>query len=355
MTSMISTFLMSALAESWHVLAASAPYLLFGFLAAGVMHGFVSTQVVARHLGGGGVGSVVKAALFGVPLPLCSCGVLPAALDLRKRGASRGAVLSFLISTPETGVDSIALSWVLLGPMLTIFRPLAAFVTAVAAGILENAVGREPTEMAVAPRACGCAPAPSLERLPVRGRLRTGLSYAFGDLLKDLVPWLAIGFLAAGLIGAAVPQGALGQVLGAGPLAYLAMLALGIPLYLCATASTPIAAAFLLKGLSPGAALVFLLAGPATNTASIVALAGALGWRAATRYLATIAVVSVGMGALLDVVAGGAAPVGTIGPAVGELLPTSVETASAVLLTLLALRPFVLWGRSPPKACSTGA
>ena len=326
---------------TWDVLAESAPYLLFGCLVAGLIHGFLPTEAVARHLGSGRLSSVVKAALVGIPLPLCSCGVIPAALNLRKKGASRGAVVSFLISTPETGVDSIALSWVLLGPVMTLFRPLAAFVTAVAAGVLENFI-TGPEAPATQASSCGCCSAEHSQDQSFREKLREGLRFAFGDLLKDLAPWLGAGFAVAGLITAAVPDGFVGRYLGPGPLSYLAMLALGVPLYICATASTPIAAALLLKGLSPGAALVFLLAGPATNATTITALSGTLGGRTTARYVLAISAVSVGMGALLDTLyAGPALATLRYAGAGGEVLPASLNAACAVVLVALCLGAFL--------------
>ncbi|MBE0618085.1 MAG: permease, partial [Proteobacteria bacterium] len=204
------------LGTSWHLLADSAPYLLFGFFAAGLLHGLVSTDAVGRHLGKGKLGSVVKAALFGIPLPLCSCGVLPAALGLRKKGASKGATVSFLVSTPETGVDSIALTYALMDPVMTLARPLAAFATAVLAGVAENLLGKEaPT--AEPPRLpCGCREAPLPAGTSPGRRVREGLRYAFADLLGDLAPWLAVGLLLAGLISALVPTGFVETYLGEG-------------------------------------------------------------------------------------------------------------------------------------------
>lgn len=343
-------FVLKVSSATWATLAESAPYLLFGFLVAGLLHGFLPTETVAAHLGKGTFTSVVKAALLGIPLPLCSCGVLPAAVNLRRKGASRGAVLSFLVSTPETGVDSLALSWVLLGPVMTVFRPLAAFLTALVAGVVEN-FSEGKGVLAEAAPACGCTeglPATA----PVGRKAREGLRYAFGDLLKDLAPWLGIGFLVAGFITAAVPEGFIERNLGGGLLSYLVMLAVGVPLYMCATASTPVAAALLAKGLSPGAALVFLLAGPATNAASITALTGMLGGRTTVRYLLAIAVVSVGMGALLDGFwAGGALrALGSLGGS-GELLPAGVNALCAVVLIALSIRPFLRFGRSVPQGC----
>lgn len=343
---------MQILAESWSVLAESAPYLLFGFFAAAVLHAFVSTDAVGRHLGGSKIGSVVKAALVGIPLPLCSCGVLPAAIGLRRKGASKGATLSFLVSTPETGVDSIALTYALLGPVFAIVRPVAAFITAVVAGVGENLWGKD-TLPPEAKLSCGCE-APSLPPgTPLAQRLREGLRYAFVDLLGDLAPWLAVGFLLAGLIGVVVPDAFIATYLGQGWLPLLIMLAVGIPLYICATASTPIAAALLLKGLSPGAALVLLLAGPATNLAALSVLAGTLGVGTTARYLAAIAGTTLALGWLLDVTLpglGAAVVAGAAGS--GEFLPAGVELAGAVLLVVLALWPHLPWRRSHHHACS---
>ncbi|MBI5017829.1 MAG: SO_0444 family Cu/Zn efflux transporter [Deltaproteobacteria bacterium] len=346
--------MLRVLAEAWATTVESAPYLLFGFLVAGLLHGLLSAEAVVRHLGKGRISSVVKAALFGIPLPLCSCGVLPAAVNLRRKGASRGAVLSFLVSTPETGVDSIALSWALLGPVMTVFRPLAAFATAVVAGVLENfssgkEIAEEPTP------ACGCAQSPPMA-VPITRRVREGLRYAFGDLLGDLAPWLGLGLLVAGLITAAVPEGFVERNLGGGWLSYLVMLTVGVPLYICATASTPVAAALLAKGLSPGAALVFLLAGPATNATSITALTGMLGGRTTVRYLLAIATVSVSMGALLDALwtEGGFGTVASVAAA-SDFFPRGVGTICAVLLLALFVRPFQRFGRPAPQSCSGAA
>lgn len=351
-------FVWESLAASWHVLADSAPYLLFGFLAAGVLHAFVSSEGVARHLGTGRIRPVVKAALFGIPLPLCSCGVLPAALGLRKKGASKGATVSFLVSTPETGVDSIALTYALMDPLMTVARPVAAFATAVAAGTVENLFGREEPAREPPPPACacGCREAPLPESAGRVARVREGLRYAFRDLLGDLAPWLAVGFLLAGLITVLLPAEFVQAHLGSGFVPLLAMLAVGIPLYMCATASTPIAAALVLKGLSPGAALVFLLAGPATNVASLTALAGTLGVRTTLRYLAAICAGALAAGAALDGVYGalGLSAQALVG-ASAEVFPPAVGAASAAVLIALALWPhlrrvFALGGGS--CACS---
>jgi len=346
-------FLVGVFGESWRLFADSAPYLLFGFLAAGLLHGFVSTEAVGRHLGRGRLGSVVKAALFGIPLPLCSCGVLPAALGLRKKGASKGATVSFLVSTPETGVDSIALTYALMDPLMTLARPVAAFVTAVLAGVAENFLGRQEAPAEPSRLPCGCPEEPLPSGAGLSARVREGLRYAFGDLLGDLALWLAVGFLLAGLISVLVPDTFIQAHLGAGVLPLFVMLAVGIPLYMCATASTPIAAALILKGLSPGAALVFLLAGPATNVASLTALAGTLGVRSTARYLLAISVGAVAAGFALDRIYAvlGLSARALVG-ASAEVFPPAVGLASALLLIALALRPYLPGRRGAPHACS---
>jgi uncharacterized protein len=310
----------SILLESWNILVESAPYMLFGFLAAGLLKAFVPTSLVARHLSShkGGVGHIFKAAVIGAPLPLCSCSVLPAAAGLKDQGASRGATTAFLVATPETGVDSIAVSYALLDPVMTVLRPVAAIFTAVLAGIgVERFSRQEPTiehaathplqggESMQPARGCGCVPGgcamqPALEpkarpseQPSVVVRARQGMAHAFGDILGDIGLWFLLGVLLAGAIGALLPAGLLETWLG-GPWAMFAALVVAVPLYVCATASTPLAAALVLKGLSPGAALVFLLAGPATNVATITVVAKVLGRRAAGLYVAAIA-----LGALL--------------------------------------------------------
>ena len=304
----------------WDILVDSSVWMLFGFFMAGLLRAFVPADIVARHLGRGRKGNVFKAALFGVPLPLCSCGVVPAAAGLRRLGASRGATASFLISTPETGVDSMAVSWALLDPLMTVLRPFSAFVTAMVTGLVVDAADREASGetleaepvSACASGCCSCAkpaePSPAQptpadftkltplgaasapESRPARPslwrRFVDGQRFAFDDLLGDIAPWFGLGILLAGLITVYLPEDLGGMLPGAG--AMLAMLLISLPMYVCATASTPIAAALALKGFSPGALLVFLLAGPATNAATILMVGKLLGKRSAAIYVAAI-------------------------------------------------------------------
>ncbi len=291
--------------QVWGVLLEAAPYVLLGFFAAGLLKALVPEEVIVRHLGKSSTGSVLKASLFGVPLPLCSCGVIPAAIGLRKQGASKGASASFLVSVPETGADSIAITWALLGPVMALVRPLAAFVTATLTGLLINLLpddGVTP-ENVESVGCCGSADAAVKapgEKLPLAHRLHDGMRFAFGDLLGDIGKWLLFGILLAGVISYLVPDDFILRYLSSEFLSLLIMLVVGIPLYICASASTPIAAVLILKGLSPGAALVFLLAGPATNAATLTLVLRYFGRAATAIYLASIAFCSLLFGFLLN-------------------------------------------------------
>ena len=287
-------------AETWAMVLDSSPWLFGGFLLAGVVYVMIPVAVVTRHLGRSGFAGVVKAALFGIPLPLCSCSVIPVAASIRKQGASRGAFTSFLISTPETGVDSFAISYALLGPFLAIARPVAAFVTAIVAGMLVGAddADNKDSQLAAPHDCCSATSSDSAKTVP--GKFVTAIRYGLVDMIVDLAPWLVIGFALAGLASALIPAGFFEEHVGTGLPAMLLMLVVGLPMYVCATSSTPIAAALIARGLSPGAALVFLLAGPATNLATMVVVSRDLGRRGLAIYLITIAVVAVISGIAVD-------------------------------------------------------
>ncbi len=289
---MIQTLLL----EFWNTVGEMSPYLLFGFFMAGLLSMFISTALVERHLGGGGFWPVLKASLLGVPLPLCSCSVIPVSMSLHKHHASKGATISFLLSTPQTGVDSILVTYSLLGPVFAVFRPIAALITGVLGGSLTTLMtsGRETSaEQEACHDACCCEGKRS-------NRLWAGLRYGFVTLPRDIGKPLMIGLLIAALVSVLIPDGFFAEKLGTGIFAKLAMMVLGIPVYVCATASVPVAAAMILKGLTPGAALVFLITGPATNAASLITIWKTLGRRAALAYLISVVLCSLGSGMILD-------------------------------------------------------
>lgn len=306
---------------------ASAPYFLIGLLAAGILRVFVPDSLLVRWLGGSRRRGVLTASLLGVPLPICSCGIVPLSITMRRKGAGRGATMAFLISTPETGVPSIALTWGLLGPVMAVARPLASWITAVLAGWFLEAADDEAGSLEgqeslpdvdgdlddpQAPDSCGCGEEPCAGE---GGEARTGeggppvsppadsglvartaeaLRYGFVELLSELSLWLLIGLLLTALIAAALPDGLLeGKLLGTGLPAMFLAIAIGLPLYMCASGSTPMAAALVAKGVSPGAALVFLLTGPATNLATITMVRKVYGDRFLRIYLGTIGGVAV--------------------------------------------------------------
>ncbi|MBI5622742.1 MAG: permease [Elusimicrobia bacterium] len=304
---MTGTFVAVA-AGFWAALAQMAPYLLFGFAVAGILSVLIPPESVERHLGGGARPwwAVVKASLFGVPLPLCSCGVIPVAASLRSHGASRAATVSFLISTPQTGVDSALVTWSFFGPVFAVFRVAAAFVSGVAGGL---SVGL----MEGAQKGGGVLPSAGKARASKewkRGGWREAVHYGFVALPRDIGSAMLLGLAIAGLISALLPpqffHGLLGPISGAlGPawadfVSMLVMMAVGIPTYVCATASVPIAAALVAKGVSPGAAFVFLMTGPATNAATVAMVWKTMGKRTAWVYLAALSVMALLSGWTLD-------------------------------------------------------
>lgn len=316
------------LADFWSVLGAMSPYLLFGFLVAGVLSVYVSPDVVRRHLGGKGLLPAVKASLFGVPLPLCSCGIIPVSASLRRQGASKGATTAFLLSTPQTGVDSVFVTLSLLGPVFAIFRPFAALVTGLIGGSLAS-IGDKGGEAVEKGPSCTCSTgACMLHRKG--GKLAQMLKYGFVTLAGDIAKPLFFGLLAAALVSALVPQDFFADMLGTGFLAKLLLMALGIPIYVCATASVPLASALIAIGISPGAAFVFLMTGPATNIATIATVWKVMGRKVAIIYLLTTAGCALLFGTLLDLIYTTTAK--TAEPYMPWMLPPYIKAASAVIL-----------------------
>ena len=271
-------------------------------------------------------------------------------MSLRKQGANNGATTAFLIATPESGVDSISITYALLDPIMTVARPVVAFVTATIAGIAENLFGNSGQNKRIIPdlscpvdNCCdgrNCDPETHRRHHTFFEKIKAGVTYAFTDLWEDIAKWFLFGVLLAGFITVLIPDDIFSRYLGSGLSAMLLMLAIGIPLYICATASTPIAAALILKGVSPGAALVFLLVGPATNVASLTVVTGILGKRATAIYLGTIAVSAVFFGLVVDqVYAGlGISAQAMVGQA-SEVLPLWVQWAGALLVVILSIKP----------------
>lgn len=354
--------------ESWGIFEEAAPYLFLGFGVAGLLHVLVPDEHILKYLGksAGKFRSALNASLLGIPLPLCSCGVVPTALSLKNRGATKGATLSFLISTPETGVDSIAITYALLDPIMTVFRPIASMTTALLTGITENILGPEESKKrSLAPNknivmmqpmatcsdsSCGCNSDTLDEDASMFLKLKEAFRYSFVELLGDIAGWLIFGIIIAGVISYVIPDEIISGYLGGGIFSMLIMLCIGIPLYICATASTPLAAALVSKGMSPGTAFVFLLAGPATNAATITMVTKFLGKRSATIYLAMIALCSLAFGLLLDLiyVRLGIEVTSIVGSA-SEVLAPEVKTAFALMLI-----PFIAYGIYKQKKLKLG-
>lgn len=306
-------FLPTFAAALWALMLDTGVWLIAGLALAGVVHALVPPGFLTKHLGGTGARPIIKAALLGIPLPLCSCSVIPVAAGLRRSGAGKGATAAFAISTPQTGEESIPLTWALFGPAFAIARPVVAVITACLAGVLIDrfasatdrpaapadrplTVGRTISLGVVQPPRPPAAPPP----LGFMGRVRKALRHGFVTMPIDLAPWLAIGLTLAALLSAIVPENWIAQPVGSGPVPMLAMLLVGLPLYVCATSSTPLAASLVAAGLSPGAALVLLMAGPATNLATMTWVLKDLGARALLIYLVVIATVAVAAGLAFD-------------------------------------------------------
>lgn len=338
------------LSESWHVLLDSSPYILFGILIAGALKMFLRPGVVAVHLGKGKVSSVLKAAFYGIPIPLCSCGVLPAAASLKKQGANKGATTAFLISTPESGVDSISISYALLDPILTIARPVAAFISASVAGILENTTNKSFESEKINPDlSCpvdgccdglDCPPEEHAKHHTLSAKAGEAIKFSFLDLWDDLAPWFFVGLIMAGMISTLVPPDLLVKYLGGGISSMFLALLVGIPMYICATASTPVAASLIMSGVSPGTALVFLLVGPATNMASLSVIYSILGKKTSVIYLVTVALVAVACGYSVDLIYGywGISAQATMGKA-SEMAPYWLQISSSILLIGFSIKP----------------
>ena len=279
---------MNFLTNFWNLVIESAPWLLAGYLLAGIIKQVIPSSWVEKQLAQPGFVSIAKGAFIGAPLPLCSCGVIPTALAIRKAGASKGATSSFLVATPETGVDSISFSYAVLGPIFALMRPIGALTSAIVAGVLVNIMDKEEDEVVeeVAKASSCCSKKQQEEELapPLSERFVSAIKYGYGRMIADTAKWLAIGLIAAAVITTVVPQSFF-LLWGDGLMAMIIMVIVGLPMYICATASTPVAASLLFAGISPGAALVFMLTGPATNIATMGVIKEQLGIKSLVAYL----------------------------------------------------------------------
>lgn len=362
----------------------ASPWLLLGLIIAGLMKSMVPTQLLSQHLGEGKM-AIVKAAFIGAPLPLCSCGVIPVATQLHRSGASSPATSSFLVATPETGVDSVSVSYALLGPVMAIYRPIAAITSAIFTGLLvaqgtKNSSAIEPatktTEVSDTPASACCASksaavsssestttvnqnqqtrapesdtnesccasketAALKQKNSVIRKILTGVRYAFTQLLDDLIVWLMIGLVFATLIRTFLPADFLLQY-GSGLVAMMLMIVISVPMYICATASTPLAAGLIMAGISPGTALVFMMAGPATNISTLGVIRKEMGGRVLRFYLSGIIISSVSFGLGLDYA------LSYFDISIfeqmshsHELVPTWFASACSILLLLSAIKP----------------
>lgn len=304
----------------WQLSIAMAPYILFGLIFAGILHEIVPDTIVTKHLGKSNVSSVVKSTIFGIPLPVCSCGVIPLATSIKKSGASKGSTLSFLISTPITGVDSIMATYGIFGWIFTIYRAITSMIIAMVAGILTNIFDKdeEPIKAQKAPAFSAVAPqatssfsiqTPTTQSKPMSCcstqksdsfSFTNALKYAFNTLFKDITKPLLIGLLLGAAITTMIPENLSDLLKEYNWISYIIVIAIAVPMYVCATASLPIAAGLMLSGVSAGAAFVFLSAGPATNTVTIGVVKKMLGNRSLYIYLGSITIGSILFGLGLD-------------------------------------------------------
>lgn len=312
------------------VTAQMSPYLLLGFLIAGILHVFVPRTFYRKYLSRDNRLSVLYAALLGIPLPLCSCGVIPTAIGLRNEKASKGAVASFLIATPQTGIDSILATFSVLGLGFAIIRPVAALVTGVCGGLLVNRLVREDADEGAIASSC---------RVESGNKVWRVLRYAYFDMIQDIGLRLVIGLIVAALIQVVVPDEFFLHFGSSPLLQMLVILVVAVPMYICSTGSIPVAAALIMKGLSPGAALVMLMAGPAVNMASILVVRKALGGRFTAIYLLVIVGFSILFGLLVNAIGINVSPMSGLDAccAAEANMPGAFKIICSILLTLFIL------------------
>ena len=328
------------ISELLFILTEMAPYLMLGFFFAGLLHLLFPKKRVRQYMGKNNFKSVFNASLFGIPLPLCSCGVIPTGISFYKHGASKASTVSFLISTPQTGIDSIFVTYSMLGLPLAIIRPIVAFITGLFGGMITRKIDPEKAEAVIENN-------DNDDEIPAGfyPKVKEMFRYSFIDFLQDISNWLIIGLLIAALISVAVPDDFFADRIPNDFLGMLAILLVSIPVYICATASVPVAAVLMLKGLSPGAALVLLMAGPATNAATITMIAKVLGKKSLIGYLGAIITGALLSGFLIDYFLPGewfrvSEHFGHMGHDHG-MIPVWLKITSAIILTLLILNGYI--------------
>ncbi|NOQ23798.1 MAG: heavy metal-associated domain-containing protein [Bacteroidales bacterium] len=291
----VKKFIVSFFRDFVAILSEMSPYLLLGFFFAGLLYAFIPKQRIEKYFSGKPLRSSVLASIFGIPLPLCSCGVIPTGTAFYKNGASKGGTVSFLISTPQTGVDSILATFSLIGLPFAIIRPLAALITGITGGLITSAITNNENDNRVYKQE-------EEKHKSFIQKISDVFRYGFIDFIQDISKWLVIGLVLAAIISALIPNEFF-ELLNMPPIVQMLMiLVVSIPLYICATGSIPLAAILILKGISPGAAFVFLMAGPATNAATITMIGKVLGKRSLFAYLGTIILGALSFGLLIDYV-----------------------------------------------------
>ncbi len=323
----------------WTLFIDMSFYIMLGLLLVGILHSFVDKKWITSQIGSTSFWSVVKASIIGVPLPLCSCGVVPTAVELKKTGGSNGAVVSFLVSTPQTGVDSIIATWGILGPFIAIFRACAAFISGIITGAIVNIFGKDvkltetksscgcSSEPEPSTSSCGCSSVPDPSEsscccsttpepeetscccsstskpatISFGEKLKNVFTYGFCSFLDEIAFHFIIGILISALISTIIPEDFfIGYGLDSGILSMLLMVLIGLPMYICSTSSIPIALSLIMKGLSPGAAFVFLFTGPVSNMASLIVIAKSLGKKITAIYVGSVIVLSITFGMIFD-------------------------------------------------------
>lgn len=352
--------MLQALYEVWEVVALMAPYLLLGFLIAGVLSEVLSKDWVEKYLGVKGVAGVVRATIVGIPLPLCSCGVLPVAASLKERGAGKGATASFLTATPQTGVDSVLATYGLMGPVFTLWRLAAAFITGFLTGFLVDLTEKEETQKSVETSCCGggketsCCGGANVEKPSLYQKIGGGLYYGFVKMPQDIGVTLLVGLLVAGIVSTLMPEELFNGWRPPQFLEFAAVSLLAVPLYVCSTGSIPLAFVLMEAGLSPGAALVMLISGPATNIAALATISQLIGVRGLVVFVLSLVLMSWGIGYGFNIVNDFTLMLEDSHHH-EEALTVWYHTSGVILLMILAYALVVKhWPKTEKKSCCAG-